>query len=85
VDVPAVQAAIHLRELARAWTARVHLLAADPERDALLPAAVLDELCEGQQVTGEVVGVSGHSIHRERPELVVEVARRLTAGPGGTS
>ncbi|MTV25965.1 alpha/beta hydrolase [Nitriliruptoraceae bacterium ZYF776] len=55
---------------AGAWTARVHLLAADPAVGSLLAPALLDQLVDGDRVTGEVVPGAGHAIHRDDPATV---------------
>jgi pimeloyl-ACP methyl ester carboxylesterase len=56
---------------------RIHLLAGDPDGGGILPPAQLDELRRRPQVSGELLAGVGHSPHRERPELVHEVALRL--------
>jgi pimeloyl-ACP methyl ester carboxylesterase len=62
------------------WAGRVHLLAADPELGALLSPADIDEVTRaaGDRVTASVVHGAGHSLHRERPEVVGEAIRALT-------
>ncbi|MEX2549112.1 MAG: alpha/beta fold hydrolase [Nitriliruptoraceae bacterium] len=73
---------VDLTLLARRWQGRVHLLAADPTRGGLLDASLAASLCDGERITWELVTGAGHSLHRERPDVVREAARGLTA-PGG--
>lgn len=68
-----------LRADAAAWTGKVHLMAADPSRDAMLEPDVLEALGDGDRITTEVVPDSGHSLHRERAELVLAATRALLA------
>jgi pimeloyl-ACP methyl ester carboxylesterase len=60
-----------LRPLVRDWTARVHLLTADPAQGGLLDPALADQLADGQRVTTATVPC-GHSIQREAPTTVSE-------------
>lgn len=63
--------------LAADWTARVHLLVADPDRGGLLDPSLADALVTADgRVTAEHVAGCGHSIHRERPEVVSDAVRR---------
>jgi pimeloyl-ACP methyl ester carboxylesterase len=69
------------------WTSRVHLLAADPQRDELLGRALLDErllasLTARGGVSGEVVVGAGHSIHRDDPDAVWRAVAEVL-GDGG--
>jgi len=57
--------------LRTAWRSRVHLLAADPARGALLGSATLDHLVDGVRTTGETVAGAGHSVHRDDPAAVL--------------
>lgn len=61
------------------WSGRVDLLAADPDQGALLSAATIAEVVRacGDRVTATVVDGAGHSIQRERPDVVLDAARRL--------
>jgi pimeloyl-ACP methyl ester carboxylesterase len=58
---------------------RVHVVAADPDAGGIFPAAQLAELTAHPHVTGELVADVGHSIHRERPDVVRDAVRTLTA------
>lgn len=62
------------------WSGKVHLLAADPDRGALLAASTIAEVVQaaGDRVTASVVDGAGHSVQRERPEVVMEAVRQLT-------
>lgn len=62
------------------WSGRVHLLAADPDHGALLPPSSIAEVTRtaGDRVTASVVHGAGHSVHRERPEVVMEAIGSLT-------
>jgi pimeloyl-ACP methyl ester carboxylesterase len=62
------------------WNARVHLLAADPEVGAALLPDHLAGLPAQASVTVETVAGAGHSIHRERAEVVTEAVRTVTQG-----
>jgi pimeloyl-ACP methyl ester carboxylesterase len=57
------------------WQARVHLLAADPARGGLLPPALAQGLTSPSVSAQTVVGC-GHSIHRERPDVLIEAIAR---------
>jgi pimeloyl-ACP methyl ester carboxylesterase len=60
------------------WIARVHLLAADPARGGMLDPALARRLgSEDGRVTAEVVDGSGHSIQRDRPEVVSAAVARV--------
>lgn len=60
------------------WQARVHLLAADPARGGLLPPTLAQELASAS-VTVQTVAGAGHSIHRERHDVLIEaIARTVT-------
>lgn len=61
------------------WSARIHLLVADPLRGGLLDPDHAEELADGARVSAEVVGDCGHSIQRERPDVVADAVRRVTA------
>lgn len=50
--------------------ARVHLVAADPVHGGTLQPEVADALADGVRVTAEIVTGCGHSIQRERPEII---------------
>ncbi len=62
------------------WSGRAHLLAADPNQGAVLSPADIAEVTHaaGDRVTASVVYGAGHSLHRERPEVVREAIRVLT-------
>lgn len=62
------------------WGGRVHLLAGDPERGALLPPGLLQTLLDGDRVTGEIVTGAGHLVQHERPDVVWDAVSRV-AGP----
>jgi pimeloyl-ACP methyl ester carboxylesterase len=62
----------------RTSDARVHLLAADPERGGLLAPELASGLADGHRVTSELVSGCGHSIQRERPEVVTAAVGRVT-------
>jgi pimeloyl-ACP methyl ester carboxylesterase len=64
------------------WRARVHLLAADPARGGILDAGLADRLADGRRITAELVADAGHSIQRERPDVVTAAIRRVTGGGG---
>jgi pimeloyl-ACP methyl ester carboxylesterase len=67
-------------ELATAWTARVHLVAADPGLGALLTPELAARVVTGDgRVTAEVVAGAGHSVHRDRPEAVSEAVAAVLA------
>lgn len=71
-------------ERSERWRARVHLLAADPTRGALLQGELAAQLVSAlPTVTAEVVAGCGHSIHRERPEVVVDAIDQVVAESGG--
>jgi len=75
---------VDLAATAGRWRARVHLLAADPERGGLLDASLAASLSDGEHVTSQVVAGAGHSLHRERPDVVREAVRTvLEAGSAG--
>jgi pimeloyl-ACP methyl ester carboxylesterase len=61
------------------WSGLVHLLAADPDHGALLSTQTIDEVVRaaGDRVSATVVDGAGHSIQRERPDLVLDAVRRL--------
>ncbi|TQS41378.1 alpha/beta fold hydrolase [Cryptosporangium phraense] len=60
-----------VREQARAVTVPVHVLV--PTDGPVVSSALVDEL-SGKFWTFETVADTGHSVHRDRPELVVERA-----------
>lgn len=65
------------------WQARVHLLAADPDRGGLLDPALAARIAADASayVTHSVVRECGHSIQRERPTVVAAaVAAVLSTG-----
>lgn len=65
------------------WTVPVHVLAADPAHDALLPPDLAARIeAAGPSATVSVVAGAGHSIHRDDPEPVV-AAVLDAVGPGG--
>lgn len=68
------------------WAGRVHLLAADPDHGALLAPTTIAEVVQaaGDRVTAEVVDGAGHSIQRERHEVVLAAIRRLLDAEGST-
>jgi pimeloyl-ACP methyl ester carboxylesterase len=66
-------------DLLRAAGVRVHLLAADPACGGLLAPDLASALADGDGVTAEVVDGCGHSIHRERPDVVGAAIERVTA------
>jgi pimeloyl-ACP methyl ester carboxylesterase len=59
------------------WRARVHLLAADPARGGILDAGLAAGLADGRRITTELVADAGHSIHRERPDVVTAAVTRV--------
>ncbi|HSK22888.1 MAG TPA: alpha/beta hydrolase [Egicoccus sp.] len=64
------------------WQARVHLLAADSARGGLLAPSLAQRLASGT-VSAQTVSGCGHSIHRERPDVLTEaIARTLGAEEG---
>jgi pimeloyl-ACP methyl ester carboxylesterase len=63
----------------RSSHARIHLLAADPERGGLLAPELAMGLADGTRVTSELVTGCGHSIQRERPDVVTAAVGRVTA------
>ncbi len=65
------------------WSGKVHLLAADPDEGALLSPSDIAEVTRaaGDRVTASVVHGAGHSLHRERPEVVKEAIGTLTRSP----
>jgi pimeloyl-ACP methyl ester carboxylesterase len=65
------------------WQARVHLLAADPDRGGMLDPALAGRIdAASPTVTHGVVEGCGHSIQRERPTVLsAAVAMVLDAGP----
>lgn len=65
-----------LVDLVGAWSARVHLLAADPQQGGLLDPALAARLADGGQVTSETVDC-GHSIQREAPRTVSRAVARV--------
>lgn len=64
----------------RAWSSRVHLLAADPLEGTLLDGELLASLVDGSRVTGEVVAGAGHSIHRDDPATLRRAIGVVRAG-----
>lgn len=54
------------------WRARVHLLAADPAHDGMLAPDLAQRLGDADRVTTQTVAGAGHSIHRERPDLLLD-------------
>jgi pimeloyl-ACP methyl ester carboxylesterase len=58
--------------------ARIHLVAADPDHGGIFPRDQLDEVVDRACVTGELITGVGHSIHRERPEVVRTAVRLVT-------
>jgi pimeloyl-ACP methyl ester carboxylesterase len=67
-----------LAALADAWTARVHLLAADPEQGGMLDPGLAAALADGRRVTSQIV-TCGHSIQREAPAVVADAVARVVA------
>jgi pimeloyl-ACP methyl ester carboxylesterase len=64
-----------------AGVTRTHLLGADPDLGGLLQADLGQALADGERVTYERLDGVGHSVQRERPELLSAVlARLLDAG-----
>ncbi len=63
----------HLR-LLDAVDAPVHILGSDPEHDALFSPGAMDGV-SNDSVTYEIVAGAGHSLQRERPDVVLEAAR----------
>lgn len=59
------------------WTARVHVLAADPAEGGLCDPAVVTT-SGGGSVGVEVVRGVGHGVHREAPEQVAAAVARVT-------
>ena len=75
---------VDLAPSAGRWQARVHLLAADPARGGLLDASLAASLADGERITWELVAGAGHSLHRERPDVVrAALLRVLGAGGAG--
>ncbi|MFA9432065.1 alpha/beta fold hydrolase [Egicoccus sp. AB-alg2] len=71
-----------LTDLAPAWRGRVRLLVADPARGGLLAPDLADTLDLGERVTATTVSGAGHSIHRDRPDLVLAAVTDLVGeGP----
>ncbi len=62
------------------WNARVHLLCADPDLGAALDEVTAADLADGRRITHEVVPGAGHSIQRERPDVVRDAVRWVTGG-----
>lgn len=58
------------------WRARVHLLAADPARGGMLPPSLAQELTS-PTVSMQTVPGCGHSIHRERHDVLTEAIARI--------
>jgi pimeloyl-ACP methyl ester carboxylesterase len=72
-----------LAALPRAWRARVHLLAADPDRGGVLDPVLARRIADGApgMVSTSTVTGCGHSIQRERPAvLAAAVALVLESG-----
>lgn len=60
------------------WRMPVHLLAADPARGGLLPPALAQRFAS-PTVTVQTVTGCGHSIHRERPDVLADAVARTVA------
>ncbi|WP_052666113.1 alpha/beta fold hydrolase [Nitriliruptor alkaliphilus] len=60
-----------LADIAAAWRARVHLLAADPSLGALLAPDTAARLVDGERITSTTVAGAGHSVHRDDPASVL--------------
>lgn len=70
-----------VRDHIPAWTCPVHLVAADPERGALLrPADVAGAQADHPGVATTTIRGAGHSVHRDEPDTVVDL---LTEALGG--
>jgi pimeloyl-ACP methyl ester carboxylesterase len=67
-----------LTALTAAWSARVHLLAADPDQGGLLDPALAARLADGRRLTAQTVAC-GHSIQREAPAAVRDAVARVVA------
>lgn len=67
-----------LTDLAERWTARVHLLAADPARGGVLDPGLAARLADGERVTAATVDC-GHSIQREAPATVRDAVARIVS------
>lgn len=74
------------RALVPSAASTVSVLAADPAvEDPALPWADVERL-RRRHVHAETVAGAGHSIHRDRPDVVLaEIARLLRSAQGGTS
>lgn len=60
------------------WTARVHLLAADPARGGMLAADLAERLTTADgRISAEVVDGCGHSIQRDRPQVLSAAVARV--------
>ncbi len=76
--------AVDLTATAGRWRARIHLLAADPAHGGLLDPSLAASLSDGERITWELVAGAGHSLQRERPEVIRDAVRMvLEAGPAG--
>ncbi|MFA9447049.1 alpha/beta fold hydrolase [Egicoccus sp. AB-alg6-2] len=64
---------------AASWRGRVHLLVADPAHGGLLDPTLAATLAQAPDVTTETVARAGHSIHRDRPDVVADAVERITA------
>jgi pimeloyl-ACP methyl ester carboxylesterase len=67
-------------ETASAWQGRVHVLASDPEVGAATLPEHVAALPGSDHLTVETVVGAGHSIHRERPDVVAAAVRLVTHG-----
>lgn len=67
------------------WSGAVHLLAADPDHGALLAPRTIDEIVRavGERVTATIVDGVGHSVPRERPDLVLTAVKDVVARAAG--
>jgi pimeloyl-ACP methyl ester carboxylesterase len=70
-----------LAALRRAWRARVHLLAADPQVGALLSSATLATLVDGGRITGATLAGAGHALHRDDPIAVLAAIDAFLEAP----
>lgn len=57
-------------------TAPIHILGSDPVHGALFAPSAIDDVTN-RRVTYRMVAGAGHSLQRERPEVVVDAARSL--------
>lgn len=66
----------HHLSLLETLTVPVVILGSDPAHDALFPPETMDGVANGR-VTYRMVAGAGHSLQRERPDVVIDAARSL--------